>query len=190
MTNLTVREKEHWKDQIERRIDKAIGKLLRQNEPGLLDRIERLAKEQARESMGLSDLWEISNHISEQVSALRKEQTNLKNQMYAIVTGCSPDEVAELEDSYYGRCVDSKVDVAVNARAKVIEQELLAIDPLGQQVLALRQEKEELLDTVWLATSGRQMKELWQHLTNQLNEQPTKLQADAINIAPLKEPAE
>lgn len=52
-------------------------------------------------------------------------------------------------------------------------------------MLALRKEKEELLDTVWLATSGKQIKDLWQKVSDLLQQEPTPLQQDALAM---KEP--
>ncbi|MCA9120721.1 MAG: hypothetical protein H6822_35915 [Planctomycetaceae bacterium] len=46
-------------------------------------------------------------------------------------------------------------------RQAVHEDELLAELERGQEIVRLRQEKEDLLDTVWFATSGAQIKELW-----------------------------
>ncbi|MBX3435797.1 MAG: hypothetical protein KF847_20965 [Pirellulales bacterium] len=79
---------------------------------------------------------------------------------------------------------------AFPARARrrgVHEQELLAADPLGQKILALELEREELLDTVWLATSRAQVKELWGRVLELLQQPPTALQAEALKIEPPQE---
>ena len=65
--------------------------------------------------------------------------------------------------SYYGR-TDQEVESAVTARARALEADILAESDLGKQVLTLRDEKDNLLDTVWLATSCAQIKELWQQV--------------------------
>jgi hypothetical protein len=62
-------------------------------------------------------------------------------------------------DSY--SCSPVEVPSAVQRRQPVHQEELLAEDPLGQQFLHLRQEKENLLDTIWLATSPQHIKERW-----------------------------
>lgn len=79
----------------------------------------------------------------------------------------------------------SNVTEAIRRRAIVHKRELLALTPLGQRILRLQQEKEELLDTVWLATSSTQIKELWSRFAELLNWEPPKLQQDALAIEPL-----
>ena len=62
--------------------------------------------------------------------------------------------------------------------------ELLAESDRGQQILRLREEKENLLDTVWLATSSTQVRELWAKVTELIGVKPTKLESDALAIVP------
>ncbi len=69
----------------------------------------------------------------------------------------------------------------------VHEDELLVESELGQLVLKLRQEKEYLLDTVWLACSAKQIKELWGKVAELLNDEQTQLQRAALTIAPVEE---
>jgi hypothetical protein len=79
------------------------------------------------------------------------------------------------------------VEQAVETRAKALEADILAESELGQQVLSLREEKENLLDTVWLATSTSQIKELWQHVNAILSRTPTALEDKALKIASMQE---
>ena len=79
------------------------------------------------------------------------------------------------------------VDQAVKAKAKVLEAEILAETDLGKQVLLLRAEKENLLDTVWLATSTSQIKELWEQVNRLLGLTPTALEEKALRIVPPQE---
>jgi hypothetical protein len=82
---------------------------------------------------------------------------------------------------------DSEVGNAVKRRKAVHEDELLAESELGQEVLRLRQEKESLLDTVWLACSAKQIKELWSKVAELLDDEQTQLQRDALAIEPIVE---
>jgi hypothetical protein len=91
----------------------------------------------------------------------------------------------ELEQSYYRS--DGVVDSAVSARARALEADILAESGLGKQVLALRDEKDNLLDTVWLATSTSQIKELWEHANALLGVTPTGLEERALKIPPVQE---
>ena len=54
---LTVKEKEHWKQSIERKVKRAIDELYAQGEPGLQVRIEKEAKQKAFESLGIRE-WQ------------------------------------------------------------------------------------------------------------------------------------
>ena len=49
-------------------------------------------------------------------------------------------------------------------------------------MLRLRQEKDELLDVVWLATSGTEIRQLWQKVVELLGDEQTQLQIDALAI--------
>ena len=48
----------------------------------------------------------------------------------------------------------------------------------------MRQEKESLLDTVWLACSAKQIKDLWNEVDDLLGGSQTKLQREALAIDP------
>ena len=57
---------------------------------------------------------------------------------------------------------------------------------LGKQVLTLRGEKDNLLNTVWLATSCRQIKELWEQVNALLELKPTALEEKALKVEPVE----
>lgn len=75
--------------------------------------------------------------------------------------------------------------VATCKRKVVIEDELLAQTDLGRQILKLRAERESLLDAIWLATSPRQVKDLWSKVAELLGDEPTQLERDALAIPPV-----
>ena len=102
--------------------------------------------------------------------------------MVAVVRGVT---VEDLDDgSYYGR-YSNDVDQAIDKRKVVIEDELLAQTDLGRQILKLRAERESLLDAIWLATSPRQVKDLWSKVAELLGDEPTQLERDALAIPPV-----
>ncbi len=84
------------------------------------------------------------------------------------------------------RGYDHEVEEAVKARAKALEGDILGQSDLGRQVLALREEKDNLLDTVWLATSSSQIKELWEQVNSLLELKPTALEEKALSITPVE----
>jgi len=88
-------------------------------------------------------------------------------------------------DSTYA--LQSAVDNAIRDRQAVHQKELLALDPLGQKILELQLEQDDLLDTVWLATSPVQIKQLWGRVAEILNQQPTALQQHALTMEPVRD---
>jgi Flp pilus assembly protein TadD len=100
---------------------------------------------------GLADLQAELEEIERQKESLERREKQLHKAMPARVRGVQPED---LDDCFSYRR-DSEVDGAVRKRTAVHEDELLAESDLGQQVLRLRREREELLDVVWLATLSR-----------------------------------
>ena len=180
MAGLTVTEKTHWIDRIGRRIDKRIEAIYAE-EPNLNDRIQRDARQRALESLGLAEQQAELDQIERQKDELDKHETRIQRAMLAHVRGVPVDEV----DGYQSYRYDHEVTSAVQLRRAVHEEELLAESERGRKILELRREKEDLLDTVWLACSIKQVKDLWQRVAEVLGDQPTPLQQDALNIEPI-----
>jgi len=181
MPGLTVTEKEHWKNRIAKRIDKKIDALTA-TDPGFFERINHEAHQRAVESLGLADLHQELDTIEKQETAIERRKKELEQQMAAKVRGVA---VEEIEDNYYYGGHNSEVDKAVDKRKALHEEELLAQTELGRQILQFRAEKDDLLDTVWLATSPKQIKDLWSKVLELLGDETTQLQRDAMAIAPL-----
>ena len=179
---LTVREKEHWKERIARRIDHAIETLQAKEDPGFRERIRKESDQQAWESLGLAALRDECRQIEVDIKCLESRRRDAWADMLSKVSGTPANEIRGLY------CEPREVHAAVNRRIELHERELLSKTSLGKQILRLREEKEELLDTVWLATSPSQIKELWTRFAEVLNWEPPKLQREALAIEPL--PAE
>jgi hypothetical protein len=62
---------------------------------------------------------------------------------------------------------------------------LLAENETGRKIVELRREKENLLDTVWLATGCAQIKVLWYKVAELLGHPQTQLQVEAPAIVPV-----
>lgn len=185
MAGLTVTEKAHWKDRIARRIDKRIEAIWAE-EPNLKERIDREAARQAEESLGIGPIQAELAQIETQEQQLDRRRNQLCLEALAIVQGEKVDEVRKTRH-YWNGALDPEVKEAVDRRKAVIEEQLLAADERGKRILALRAERENLLDTVWLATSPVQIKELWKRVVALLGDQETPLQRDAMAIPPLEE---
>ena len=177
MAGLTVTEKEHWKERISRRIDKKIDTIAAE-QPNLMDRVQREGREKALQSLGLAELQTEEDRLEVEKTKIEKREKEIQRAMLAKVRGVP---VEDIENGYIYNA-DTEVTNAIQRRQKVHEDELFAQDPIGQKIMALRTEKEELLDTVWLASSPKQIKELWTKVAELLGDEQTRLQKDAMAI--------
>jgi hypothetical protein len=180
MPGLTVTEKEHWKERLSRRVDKMIDSIAAE-QPNLLDRIQREARARALQSLGLFELQAEQERLEADESRIEKRLQAIQREMLAKVRG------VPLEDLDYCYNQANEITSAVQRRQKVHEEELLAQDPIGQKILHLRREKDELLDVTWLATSPKQVKALWSKVAELLGDQQTQLQKDALAIDPVED---
>ena len=181
MPGLTVTEKEHWKDRIGRRIDKRIESIAAE-EPNLLDRVHRESHQRALRSLGLAELHAEKERIEEQHEALEKREFEVEREMLAKVRGV-PVESIEGQSYRY----DQEVNNAIERRQAVFEDELLAESEPGRRILQFRLEKENLLDTIWIATSPREIKTLWSKVGELLGDEQTTLVRDALAIEPVED---
>ena len=76
---------------------------------------------------------------------------------------------------------------AIARRQAAHQEQMLADDPIGREIARLGAEKENLLDTVWLAASPAQIKQLWSKVAELLGDEPTTLEREALSIAPAEE---
>jgi len=178
---LTVTEKEHWKERIERRIDKRIEAVWAAD-PNLKERIDKEARQKAMESLKLADLERECEAVEEQKKELETRELRLTRQKLAVVRGV-PLDVVEDHVSYHAA---QEIELAVGRRETVFEQELLAAHEIGREIVKLQEEKENLLDTIWLATSPAQLKTLWTKVAELLHQNTTLLEQEALAIPPVE----
>ena len=180
---LTVAEKEHWKDRIARRIERRIEEIVARRDPAFLQHTEEEARRRARESLGVDSQHDEMEKLRQEEQEIERRQKRLRAEQRAVLNGTTPEEELE-RGGYYGMS-DPLVDGAVRKRAEALEAELLSETELGLAVLALGREEENLLDTVWLATSCKQIKALWEDATALLEGEPTALEGKALKMEPL-----
>jgi len=180
---LTVAEKEHWKSRIAKRIDHRIETLVAKQDPTFLQRVEQEARHTAYQSLGIDAQRRELEELQKQRDQIEKRERRLRAEQRSVLRGTTVEE--ELEQTYYRQ--DGVVENAVNSRARAVESDILGQSELGKQVMALREEKDNLLDTVWLATSTSQIKELWEHANALLGVTPTGLEERALKIPPVQE---
>jgi hypothetical protein len=179
---LTVAEKTHWRDRIQIRIDRRI-EAITAADPGFLERVRQEARGRALESLGLAGLQEELDRIASQRADLDRRDAQVRKEMLARVRGVPADEL----DGYSRVHDHPEIRAAIEKRRAVHEEELLAGHDLGRQVLRLRAERENLLDSIWLATSSSQIRTFWQKVGELLGEEPTPLEREALSIPPAGE---
>ena len=167
------------------RIDHRIETLIAKSDPTFLQQSGQEAREKAYESLGISAQQRELEAMDKQKQEMERRERRLRAEQRATINGTSVEEELE-RGGYYGRH-DHEVENAVKARANALESDILTESELGRQVLVLRQEKDNLLDTVWLATSSSQIKELWEQVNTLLEVKPTALEEKALQIAPVEE---
>ena len=181
--SLTVSEKTHWKERITKRIDQRVETLIAKQDPTLLQRATEQSRKRAYASLGIASQQQELEQIAKQREKLDKRERRLKAEQRAAIKSSTPEE--ELDNPHWR--YDTTVEQAVKARSAAFEADELAESDLGKQVLALREEKDNLLDTVWLATSSTQIKELWEQVNALLERTPTALEAKALTMPPEQE---
>ena len=179
---LTTTEKQHWRDRIGKRIDKKIAAITAV-EPGLFARIESEARTRAIQSLGIAELMAEQERVEQQQKALESREEQLSRQVLSHLRGVPPQTI----DTYAVTRSDIEVNNAIKARQVVHEETLLREHEIGRQVTQLRLERENLLDTVFLATSPVQVRDLWQKVSDLLGDELSQLQREAMKIAPPNE---
>src|SRR4051794_18850201 len=185
MPGLTVTEKQHWRDAIARRIDRRIG-AIQARHPALFERVKREAHRQALATLGLAETYAELEQVLAEEAALARRKKRVQQAMLAAIRGTPPDEVPDGFGIRYGSELPLPVEAAeaITRRQSAHQEQLLADDPVGREVARLEAEKEALLDTVWLAASPAQIKQLWAKVAELLGEEPTHLEREALAIPP------
>ena len=188
MPGLTVTEKNHWRDRIADRIAKAVERI-RARHPALFDRITREAHAQALASLGLADAHAELEAIRAEEAALTRRKKQAQKAMIATLRSIPIDEVNDSFSIRYGSelALPNEVAEAIARRQSAHRDQRLADDPIGREVALLEAEKDRLLDTIWLAASPSQIKQLWSRVGELLGDEPTALERDALAIEPAKE---
>ena len=181
---IRVAEKTHWKERIGKRIDQRVETLVAKQDPLLLQRVVEQARAKAYESLAIDAQQRELEALQKQKEEIERREKRLKADQRAVINGTAVEDELE-RGGYYGRH-DHEAEQAVKARAKALEADILAESDLGKQVLTLRGEKDNLLDTVWLATSCSQIKELWEQVNALLELKPTALEEKALQLAPVE----
>ncbi len=188
MAGLTVTEKSHWRDRIAARIDKLIEQA-RAGDPARFDRIARDARKEAIASLGLTAAYADLEVVRFDERETARHKKLAQRTMIAALRSVRLDEVSDHISVGHGDDLGLPREVAeaIVRRQSVHLEQLLAADPAGKTILQLEAEKEGLLDTVWLAVSPAQIKQLWAKVGDLLGDDQTALQRNALTIADPRE---
>jgi len=170
---ISYAEKQHWKERIGSKLDARIQALKLQN-PKFFQGIEAKARQQALASLGITAQLERMEQLDAEIDRMGEE---LKDIACALITTVSGKET----ERYYAS--RSKIDALLKPHIAKATQELLRTHKLGKQVADLEAEKENLMDTIWLATSPRQMSEMWIKALKLIGEETTAFQRDILTVA-------
>jgi hypothetical protein len=178
MSRLTVSEKEHWKSRIECRVNKAI-ELLESKDPTLVPSIEAKAEREAHRLFGTETMFDRLHAIRSDIDALQTERDDLEMEMHCKVLG--REAVRGMHE--YHRT--SRFNSVCGARKKQVENQLLTESETGREILRMRIELESLLDTVWLATTSVQIRDLWNRFSAALDDDVSPLQREVLTESPV-----
>jgi hypothetical protein len=177
MPTLTVKEKEFWRNRLAKKIEKKIEAVCTRA-PHLLERIASQAQQRALDSLSLAALQAELDSFQRQEMALEESRKRVHQEMLAAIRHVPVEEVHE---EWFGQ-PNLEIGQAINKRRAIHELELMAHDDVGREILNLRREKEDLLDTIWLATSPAEVKGLWAKAMELLGDEQTPLQREALAI--------
>jgi len=177
--SITVKEKDHWKQRIERRIDHKIKQIEASEPTHVWEEMSRRAEQMAWEDLAIATLMQESVSLKKQVETLEAKQQRVWAEIWAVIRGVDVTTVRWQGHLAYD------VERLIDSRKSLFLETIRAEHPKGQQIQRLQQEKEELLDTVWLATSASQIKELWSQIAEGLQSELTPFQLKALAIEPI-----
>ena len=188
MPGLTATEKNHWRDRISGRIARAVERI-KARHPALFDRIAREAHTQALATLGLAEAHTELEVIKAEEAVLARRKKQAQKSMIATLRSMPIDEVSDSFSVRFGSelGLPHEVAEAITRRQGAHQEQMLADDPIGREIARLETEKDALLDTIWLATSPTQIKQLWTKVGELLGDEPTTLEREALAIEPAKE---
>jgi hypothetical protein len=180
--SVTIRDKEHWKDRLSALIDKRIDVLLTDN-PQFMNKLTESAEKRAWKSLGIDEQMRSVRRLEDEERAARDKCEATYEAMHAKLLGKSSKETSAR--GFY-TCQELCKQL-IAKRRELHEEDLLAGSKLGREILMLRTERDNMLDTVCLATSGQQIKVLWEKVMMMLGDKQTDLQREALVITPTEE---
>jgi len=140
------------------------------SDPELFRSIREPARIAALKALKITKEYGQLQSLEEQISTLENELGEKVSALYQTLYG--------KESSRYSARND--IDSIISKQRERQEEKLLLKSKVGREIAQLREEKENLLDTVWLATSPRQVTELWENLSALIGDEATPFQQDVL----------
>lgn len=167
---ISISEKQHWKERIEKKIKQRIHALKSQN-PTYFVNAESEAKLLAINELGIATEFEELKHLNQEIDRMTED---LKTRICVTIEKLSGEKPLHY-NVHVGR-----IDTLLQPYTARKLDELLQADKLGREVAKLESEKENLMDTIWLATSSRQMSDMWTKVLKLLDEEGTDFQREIL----------
>jgi hypothetical protein len=167
---ISITEKEHWKERIGKKLDTRI-QTLKMQDSAYFFLTEEKARTQALAALGIADDFQEMEELAAEIDSKAELLKNRIISLIEVLTG-------KKDTGHYGS--RSRLDSLLRPHVQKQEAELLGRSELGRQVALLEAEKENLMDTIWLATSPRQMSEMWGKVLKLIGEETTAFQREII----------
>lgn len=169
---LSVTEKQELRAIISKRITLRIEQL-KAGQKDLLTGLNAQARAAACAQLGIEAEMEQLDQLNRRKAALDKQVNAAELAVY--------DRVKHIEHYGYTNRME-RIEQILRRVQKPLEDTLLHETPLGQQIAALTAEQSHLDETVWAATSPKQVSEIFRALNTVLDERPTALAQAAHDL--------
>lgn len=174
---ISISEKQHWKERIEKKIKLRIHSLKSQD-PALFKEAEVVARTTAIDSLGISDDLDQIEQLKSQIETLENQKRDKGVSIIERLSG-EPAMKGYYSEYEFRNSLDNLLKTHIQKKLK----DFLQASPLGREVAKLESEKENLMDTIWLATSSRQMSDMWTKVLKLLAEESTAFQQEILKSA-------
>jgi hypothetical protein len=172
---LTIIEKNHWKERITRKLNRAIDDLIQRTDPTFRHKMKEQARIHAIKELGITDQWKRSMDLKAQIESLRETRDLLNIEMERTIKPFDKADVC-------GYDAENRIKRIIDQRMCEIQETLASETPLGKEIKRLEKEQEEMLDTVWLATSPKEIVNLWNRVVTMLQQPLTDLQRETLKV--------
>lgn len=172
---MTVAEKEALQAILKQKINDRIEGLEHEAEADFTEMAEK-AQTQAIQLLGFEEEFIQATRMYREYIELQKK---LKTLWRSVAT-----KLGTSDPSWHPR---TDVMNKVEEKTKVIKNKFMADHPVGQKILTLEKAKSDMLSTIWLATSTKQVKDLFSVLDGLLGHQMTDFEKEVMALEPVKD---